>query len=220
MRDGRRLIVNADDLGLSPGITAGIFRAHREGIVTSASLMVRQDSAAEAAAWARLDHPDLGLGLHLDLGEWLQRDGAWEPVYVVADLDDAVAVANEIGRQLGRFRELVGRDPTHLDSHQHVHRFEPVRSLLAMAGKAMRIPVRHHGAVRYCGGLYDHPAPETLARIIRDLPQGATELACHPAERIDVPTAYAEPRRAELAALCDPSVRRAVADAGVQLSSF
>lgn len=217
----RRLIVNADDLGLSPGVTAGIFRAHREGIVTSASLMVDRESAPEAAAWARLDHPRLGLGLHLDLGEWAQRDGGWEPVRAVVDTDDAAAVANEIARQLGRFRELVGRDPTHLDSHQHVHRHEPVRSLLALTGKALRVPVRHHGAIRYCGGLYDHPTVDTLTRLIAaaaDAP--ATELACHPAERIDIPTDYGEARRTELASLCDPSARRAVEAAGLTLTAF
>ncbi|HEV2791037.1 MAG TPA: ChbG/HpnK family deacetylase, partial [Solirubrobacterales bacterium] len=67
MSESRRLIVNADDLGLSRSVNEGIFEAHQHGIVTSASLMVRQ-GAAEAAAEALAEHPDLAVGLHLDLG--------------------------------------------------------------------------------------------------------------------------------------------------------
>ena len=63
----RWLIVNADDLGLSSGVNQGILQAHEQGIVTSASLMVRHQAAPEAVAAAR-EHPRLGLGLHVDLG--------------------------------------------------------------------------------------------------------------------------------------------------------
>src|SRR5207249_7492687 len=83
----RYLIVNADDFGLSPGVNRGIIKAHDQGIVTSASLMVRMPAAAEAAAYAR-EHPSLSVGLHCDLGEWTYRDRKWEPVYEVAPLDD------------------------------------------------------------------------------------------------------------------------------------
>lgn len=65
--DGRiRLIVNADDFGTSHGANRAIVRAHREGIVTSASLMVNGDAAGHAVRMAR-ENPDLGVGLHLVL---------------------------------------------------------------------------------------------------------------------------------------------------------
>ena len=76
----RVLIVNADDFGRTGGINRGIARAHEEGIVTSASLMVRDPAAAEAAAYAG-EHPQLGVGLHVDLGEWVYGDGGWPAVY-------------------------------------------------------------------------------------------------------------------------------------------
>jgi predicted glycoside hydrolase/deacetylase ChbG (UPF0249 family) len=66
--DERTLIVNADDFGLTSGVNAGIARAHEEGILTSASLMVRWPAAAEAAAYAART-PGLSVGLHVDLGE-------------------------------------------------------------------------------------------------------------------------------------------------------
>src|SRR5690349_482814 len=98
MTGGRYLIVNADDLGQSPGVNRGIFQAHRDGIVTSASLMVRWPAAGEAAAYARA-HPDLSVGLHLDLGEWEFRGGAWVARYEVVPPGDAAAAAEEAARQ-------------------------------------------------------------------------------------------------------------------------
>ncbi|HEX9046048.1 MAG TPA: ChbG/HpnK family deacetylase, partial [Verrucomicrobiae bacterium] len=62
----RRLIVNADDFGLSASVNTAVVRAHREGILTSASLMVNEPGFAEAVALAR-ENPKLGVGLHLTL---------------------------------------------------------------------------------------------------------------------------------------------------------
>src|SRR5688500_1911968 len=104
----RWLIVNADDLGQSDCINAGIFESVEHGIVTSASMMVRWQAHRDAAAWARRQ-PSLGVGLHLDLGEWIIKDGEWEPLYEVVDVDDADAVRLELQRQLGLFEDALGR---------------------------------------------------------------------------------------------------------------
>jgi chitin disaccharide deacetylase len=60
----RRLIVNADDFGRSHSINEAVIRAHQEGILTTASLMVNESACAEAVALAK-QHPALGVGLHL-----------------------------------------------------------------------------------------------------------------------------------------------------------
>jgi len=65
-RSGRRLIVNADDFGRSQSINQAVIRAHREGILTTASLMVNEVASEEAIALAR-QNPQLGIGLHLTL---------------------------------------------------------------------------------------------------------------------------------------------------------
>jgi predicted glycoside hydrolase/deacetylase ChbG (UPF0249 family) len=224
------LIVNADDFGLSPGVNHGIITAHEEGIVTSASLMVRGAAAAEAAAYARL-HPDLGIGLHVDLGEWACRDGDWFPVYEVVCPDDAAAVAGEVHKQLDAFHKLLGRHPSHLDSHQHVHRSEPARSVLLDVARRLAIPLRHFTPeVCYCGDFYGQsaegePALEAiqvanLVRIIEHLPPGVTELACHPALGDDIETMYRTERAVEVATLCDDCVKKALADFAVQRISF
>lgn len=65
-RSLRRLIVNADDFGRSHAHNLAVLRAHEQGILTSASLMVNGEAAAEAVEMAR-QHPRLGVGLHLTL---------------------------------------------------------------------------------------------------------------------------------------------------------
>jgi predicted glycoside hydrolase/deacetylase ChbG (UPF0249 family) len=225
----RVLVVNADDFGRSAAISAGIVRAHVDGIVTSASLMVRHDAAADAVAAARA-HPALGLGLHLDLCEWEPAGAQWQANYVVVDTADREAVASELARQLEHFRELVGADPTHIDSHQHVHREEPVRSAaVAMAG-ALGVPLRESGEIGFCGAFYGqgrHGAPfpqgitaTALTRLVCELEEGVTELCCHPATEAEPFTSYSAERPLELLALCAPIVRRAVRDAAVQLRNF
>jgi predicted glycoside hydrolase/deacetylase ChbG (UPF0249 family) len=129
----RVLIVNADDFGQSEGINQGVRLAHEEGIVTAATLMVRWPAAEEAAAYARA-RLQLSVGLHLDLGEWEYVDGEWRARYEVVDTTDLAAVEAEVEGQIESFRQLMGCGPTHLDSHQHVHRQEPVRSALKRAG--------------------------------------------------------------------------------------
>ncbi len=62
----RRLIVNADDFGRSPSVNHAVIRAHREGILTTASLMVNEPACSDAVVLAK-DNPGLGVGLHLTL---------------------------------------------------------------------------------------------------------------------------------------------------------
>ena len=226
----RCLVVNADDLGLSHGVNQGIFAAHDHGIVTSASLMVRWPAAAEASANSRL-RPQLGLGLHIDMGEWFCKDGEWTPLYEVVPLDDRDAVAAEVQRQLAHFRRLVGRDPTHLDSHQHVHHTPPLATFLAEAASALGVPLRHRArGVRHEGRFYGQngdgtPLPEAitvdaLLRIISDLPPGVTELGCHPGLGDDIVSMYRTERGDEVETLCDPRVRLAIEAEVIRLCSF
>jgi predicted glycoside hydrolase/deacetylase ChbG (UPF0249 family) len=225
----RYLIVNADDFGQSPGVNQGIIAAHERGIVTSASLMVRWPAATAAAAYAR-QHPSLSVGLHLDLGEQTYRGRAWVPLYEVVAAEVG-AVAAEAARQLAAFNRLVGRPPTHLDSHQHVHREEPVRSVLIGLACDLGVPLRHFSpGVRYCGTFYGQTAKglpfpegirvEALIQTLASLPPGVTELGCHPGEGDDLDSMYSHERAVEVKALCDPRVRAALAAGGVELCSF
>lgn len=230
MDDKRYLIVNADDFGRSLGVNRGVIEAYEGGIVTSASLMVRWPGAAEAAAYA-VEHPNLALGLHLDLGEWVYRGGAWMPAYEVVPADDPPAVTEETARQLAAFRRLVGRDPTHLDSHQHVHSREPVRSVLSEVAGDLAVPLRHYDPrIRYCGAFYGQtgkglPFPEgisveALIETFATLPFGVTELACHPGLDDGLQSTYRSERAEEVRVLCDLRIREAIVSEGIRLRTF
>ena len=146
----RYLIVNADDFGQSRGVNAGVAAAFERGILTSASLMVRWPAAAGAAAYGRA-HPGLSVGLHVDLCEWVHRADQWYPLYEVVGLDDRDAVEREISRQLARFQELVGAEPTHIDSHQHVHESEPTKTVLQGVAAHLGVPLRNSDETVHIG---------------------------------------------------------------------
>ena len=224
------LIVNADDFGLSLETNRGIAFAHEHGIVTSASLMVHGAAVEDAVAYAKA-HATLDLGLHVDLGEWRWDGGSWEPVYQVVEHEDADTLAAEVRRQFERFLRLCGKPPTHIDSHQHVHRNGPARDAVLALAERFAIPVRHFTpSIRYCGDFYgqddagrSYPELVTAAALVallNRLPPGVTELGCHPGMGDDLDTMYVRERSLEVAALCDPEVRAAVADLGIELVSF
>jgi chitin disaccharide deacetylase len=226
----RHLIVNADDFGLGVGVNRGIIESYEQGIVTSSSLMVHAPAAEAAAAYAR-SHPDLSLGIHITLCEFSCRNGEWSLVYQVVELADREAVAREVRRQLARFCRLVGRTPTHLDTHQHVHRSEPIRSVLLESARALKVPLRHfQPGLNYCGGFYGRtpmgePLPEAISvaglmKTIGALPVGWTELVCHPGLGNDEGGDYSAERAQEAAVLRDPSIRRFLEAEDVGLVSF
>lgn len=224
----RFLIVNADDLGLSSGINAGIAAAHERGIVTSASLMVRQAAAAESARWAR-EHPRLSVGLHLDLDNW-DYATASPTTGGLSPPDDPAAIEAECRAQLDAFRGLVGRDPTHIDSHHHVHMREPVASVAARLAAELGLPLRGRGVVRYDGRFYgrdsegrrrpERISPQWLIRLIESLPPGWTELGCHPGRDAEELSSYGAERQHEIEALCDERAQEAIEASAVRLRSF
>lgn len=226
----RRIIVNADDFGLSLGINSGIIEAHSAGIVSSTSLMVRAP-AANAAARAAAKFPALSVGLHLDLGEWEFVGGEWVARYERAPLTDAPRLAAEVNAQLETFQRLTGRNPTHVDSHQHAHKNEPLRSIVLGVARQIGVPVRHFSPnVAYVGDFYgqnetgdafpERLSPRFLRGLIESVSDGITEFCCHPAQVVDFDSTYAAERLSELACLRDPSVRAAMDSAGIALISF
>jgi predicted glycoside hydrolase/deacetylase ChbG (UPF0249 family) len=226
----RYLIVNADDFGLSADTNRGIIEARERGIVTSASLMVRYPAAAAAAEY-RKKNPGFSLGLHVDLAEWAFRNGEWRSTYEVVPVDDAAAVAAEVQKQLVTFRELVGSNPTHLDSHQHVHRDQPARSVVTAVARELKIPLRGFDRqIRFFGGFHGHmrneyPFPEgitvkNLLRIIASLPSGITELVCHPGLDAELNSPYRSERLEEVKTLCDSRVQAALQTNEIKRVSF
>ncbi|MGZ5023799.1 MAG: carbohydrate deacetylase [Chthoniobacterales bacterium] len=227
---GRHVIVNADDFGLTNGINRGIIEAHEHGIVTSASLMVRYPAAAPAAEYAR-SHPKLSVGLHFEIAEWRFQNGEWQLHYQIADARDSNAVEAEMQRQLAIFQDLLGRPPSHLDSHQHVHKSGPARNLMLRAAKELRVPLRAcDPELTYRGDFYGQTDegdafPEGISlghfvEILGQLGPGWTEIGCHPGYGDRLDSVYREEREEELRVLCTADVRTALQRQRVRLCSF
>jgi chitin disaccharide deacetylase len=230
MLSTRRLIVNADDFGLSTGINQGVVKAHDDGIVTSASLMVHKPAATQAAALARA-RPRLSLGLHIDVGEWKYERGHCVAIYERVPQDDTPALNAAVTEQVELFRRLIGATPTHLDSHQHLHKWEPLQSIVRQLANRLGIPLRYFNPhVSYCCDFYGqdkegHPlagqlTSSSLMNIIKTLHNGVTELSCHPAASLDFQSSYYQERLEELDALCSPVLVDVLEREQVLLTSF
>jgi predicted glycoside hydrolase/deacetylase ChbG (UPF0249 family) len=137
----------------------------------------------------------------------------------------------ELRGQLEEFRRLVERDPSHIDSHHHRHRIEPLTPLFLDLAQELDVPLRHFTpAIRFCGDFYGqdgqgrpHPEairPETLVGLLRGVSSGITELGCHPGYTDGLKAWYREERVQEIDSLCDPRVAAAADQLGVTLISF
>lgn len=219
------LIINADDFGYAQGVNQGIIAAHERGVVLSTSLMVDMPMAQEAAALAKT-HPGLGVGLHFTVTD---NNGP------TIDLSDLVMIKAELDRQYERFCELLGHPPTHIDSHHHVHLRKELTPLFTEWARKRHLPVRSLGSVSYNGGFYGHwydeewrphPAPElisleNLEKILRKVPEGVTELACHPAYLSpDLHSSYAAEREIELATLLNPRTLVVIRELNINLVNY
>lgn len=230
------LIVNADDFGLTPRVTEGIVRAMTEGVVTSTSAMLcTPHGAASLRTHRELLRNRAGVHLQLTGGPGfppkraMLRDLVTEPIL------------REWHTQMRAFLDS-GLEPTHIDSHHHVHKepaaFEaycevareygvPARS----CSPAMTMQLREAGVA--CPDAFEcswtssaKPSREGLLAAVSqcflDQRPLIVELMCHPgytdAELLRVSGAAAS-RELELAVLCDPSLRAILAERGVEISA-
>ena len=153
-RSPRRLVVNADDFGFSPGVTEGILRAHAEGVVTSTTIAANMPAAEEAVG--RLgEAPRLGVGVHLNVtqgpvlseagralagpGGVMDRSAAGLLAAVTRRPGLLDAVEAECEAQLLWLLDC-GVRPTHLDSHRHVHAWPGVFARVARLARRYHVP--------------------------------------------------------------------------------
>ncbi|HEY3156531.1 MAG TPA: ChbG/HpnK family deacetylase [Candidatus Eisenbacteria bacterium] len=278
---GRRLIVNADDFGLTLPITEGTIDAFERGILTSASFVAAGDAFARAAQYAA-SHPDLDAGVHLmivhlspvlppeETRSLVQEDGRFLPGYgefMARYLSGGVRdeeVEAEWSAQIARLRGA-GVRITHLDSHQHLHlvpglfrialriarangilamRFPRVPTVLRRAerGSVRRslefLPLRlmeqsnlphlNASGIRTPDRFFGfhstgHLDQKALRSVLFGVPQGTSELVCHPGLGEPEPSPIAGWEyewRAELEALTSPETRRIVESQGIELTTF
>jgi hopanoid biosynthesis associated protein HpnK len=160
----RRLIVNADDFGLSPSVNAAVIRAHLEGILTTTSLMVNEPGFVEAVKLAK-EHPRLGVGLHLTL---LMGRSALPPekipglVNARGEFSDSPVATGmkyfsqhglrdqlraEIRAQFEKFHST-GLPLDHVNGHLHLHLHPTIFQILM--NDAEKLGIRHLRLTRDC----------------------------------------------------------------------
>jgi len=249
MTPARTLIVNADDYGLTAGVSRGILDAHRRGIVTSTTLLVNRP--VDPALIDQLKASGMGVGLHMNLtlgppvapaqrvGSLLDGEGKF-----IRDAREAAQRARpdeariELGMQIDEFRKIMGRFPTHLDSHHHVGRHEPILDLVLDFARAITVPVRTQDAeVRAAARKLALKTPdhfmgesgpdaywssERVLAHLRELPGGVTEFMTHPGYFDDdlAYSRYGRQRDTELAGLTDPAARALIEREGIRLIHF
>lgn len=249
MTPARRLIVNADDYGLTAGVSRGILDAHRDGIVTSTTLLVNRP--VDPALIDALKASGLGVGLHLNLTlgppvapakrvpSLVDGEGRF-----VRDAREAAKRARadeariELGMQIDEFRRIMGRFPTHLDSHHHVGRHEPILDLVLDFARAIRVPVRtqdpevraiaRQRALKTPDHFMGESGPgaywssERVLAHLRELPGGVTEFMTHPGYYDDdlAYSRYGRQREMEMTGLTDPAARALIEGEGIRLIHF
>ena len=247
----RRLIVNADDFGRTEGINRGTIEAHRDGIVTSTTVMILERFAAEGIRQALRDAPRMSLGLHCVLtgggppatdparlpslapGGRLARNAEALPKTL-----DAEEIRRELEAQIALFEAAAGRGPSHLDSHHHSALHPSIEPVFAEVARERGIPVRAPSAAAretlrarglrtpefFFDGFYAAGATVgNLILILDSLPDGSSELMCHPGHpdaELLAGSSYAAEREGEIRALCDSRVRDQVREGGITLIPF
>ena len=211
MRRSVKLIVNADDGNLTPGVTKGVLAAHDTGILTSTTIFANL-SLADRLKEDFLRRHKLGVGIHLnitlgspaapkaDVHSLLADDRFGKHDEEFFKRIDRRALYTEYKAQIEKFEEWFGKLPTHIDTHHHLHRFQTVFDVFAELAEEFGIPFRLSECVNVSVRerferrgiiLTDHLMPDIdpfphfykarLAEVLSKLPDGVVELMTHPA---------------------------------------
>jgi len=185
----KRLVINADDFGLCTSVNKAVAKAHSNGVLTSTTLMTNTPAAEEAVQIARR-LPHLGVGIHLNLtiGRSLTGkdvlDGLVDAhgnftgslakvvLFALAGPASRRALRTELEAQI-RWALDRGLEPTHLDSHKHVHMFPPIYSITCHLARTFGIGAVRHGfePAQVCSFPWPLPTEggKKRARVIRNM---------------------------------------------------
>lgn len=190
--------------------------------MTSTSLMVDMPYAEEAARLSR-ESPQMSVGMHVALTS--------EDFTPLVDFDSPEQCRAELKRQWDRFLDLMACPPTHLDSHHNIHRDPRLAPHFVEWAARHELPLRENSPVKYFSSFYGQWDGEThleqisVASICEmfqmEVGEGVTELSCHPGYADpDFVSGYSMERETELQTLCDPLVRQAIDQLGIELMSY
>ena len=153
-----KLIINADDFGMNRGVTLGIVRAMRDGLVSDTTMMVGMPYAEEGAALLKA-YGINRIGLHLtltcgkpvlpasEIPSLVDSDGFfYRNVPLMLEHARASDVEKEYRAQIAKFQSL-GLGLTHIDSHHHSHFYGDNFAVALRLTQELAVPMRHHNIV-------------------------------------------------------------------------
>ncbi len=249
----RQLIINADDFNLTPGVSRGILRAHDEGVVTSTTVLINLPlEGGTLREIKKRKKLGVGLHLNVTLGKPLnppsqvptlvKEEGRFRrPEDYLKKMPSLKDVLREYDAQIRLFKESFGRLPDHLDTHHHLHDHLVFWRALSSLARKYRFPLRRSRIFQlgnFNGELEGLKTTQYLfgnleARyiwerepfwgVIENLPEGTSEIACHPGfcdQKLRQISSFREGREAELKLFSDRVLRQKVADIGVELIRF
>jgi predicted glycoside hydrolase/deacetylase ChbG (UPF0249 family) len=245
------VIVNADDANLTAGVTDAILECHDEGIVTSTTWMVNFPSDLASVREVK-KRKSLGVGLHLNITRGYPVSPLNEVASLtVAEGEFRVfspeagnfpkgnEVALEYRNQIEKFEILFGRMPTHLDTHHQLHDHPFFFHILTAIAHEYRLPIRRSKLMmqsRFFGpGLKStqylfgnlnpsgHWQADSLETILGHLPEGLSEIICHPGKNdasLSAVSSFREGREAEYRLFRSPKLRKMLVDRSVTLGHY
>jgi len=244
-----RLIVNADDFGISKAVTLGILEAHKNGVITSTSMMCNMP-ATEYTAGLLKDYPDLGVGIHFVLtagfplaklvNSLVDEIGRFHSQYEIEDFAIIEDIRKECRCQMDKFLSFSIK-PTHINCHHHVHKFSKVFQVVKEFALEYDIPVRAINEIskeefngirttaNFAEGFYGEngeiviTAQAFINTIEKNKEFESLEIMCHPGhldEELIETSSYAIPRLKELATLTCDEVKNYIKENKIQLITF
>ena len=241
-----KLIINADDFGLTNGVTYGIYDAIKNGIVTSTTMMVNTLASELAAELVKSD-PELKVGLHLNLSlgkpltvckSLVDKNGNFiKPKELKKDEQyDEEEVYREFEAQYVKFILLTGKEPMHIDSHLYLHQIFPkVERQAKRLSEEVGVPLRQFDTKQYKGvyfeGRFKHKEGESIETmkekfkkiVAENSEKEYVELMVHPGY-VDIEllkiSSYNFSRVMESAVLVDTEIKEYMEKNAIKLISF
>ncbi|WP_017548335.1 chitin disaccharide deacetylase [Salinicoccus carnicancri] len=224
-----KVLINADDFGLTKGVTDGIVKAHQKGIVQSTTMMMNGQAVDYAIEQAK-NTPTLHVGVHLvltagkplstNVESLVNEDGTFYYTSAFNNMEapNLQEAEREWRAQIDAFVNT-GLSLHHLDSHHHIHGWEPLKDIVLTLADEYQVPVRYVPSLQdhrellltdsLWTGFYGEGIYSDLFQNIK-LPQAASvEIMTHPGfadEKLETVSSYVEQREKELHLLCNMEV--------------
>lgn len=223
----KKLIINADDFGLCDGVSLGILKAYRDGILTSTTCMMNMPKIEKYLNMAK-DYPNLDLGVHLNItvGPSLTKNSFTDENGYFQSRDcyqDKKPIVNsdelyiEWKAQIDKFIAITGHKPSHLDSHHHVHLLPSNIEIALKLAQKYDLPIRQdsylqkdYEFVKFSEDFYNETVSLETLKNICYYQYEIFEIMCHPAYvdwDLYQHSSYHLKRTKELELLCSDEVK-------------